>query len=316
MVYRSLRDAALDRCTTMVNPALELSARTRAALPALWRRLLSAGQLYGGIVVDEDREGDAALLACGMTVFVNERFVDDYLRAPSPYPAAIVYERLLENRSPVLDVRQVAVANAAAELNLLILHFGARQPAPHDDRGRATVATAQEGFRRTHIGYRLKRVLAEAYGPEVPFYRAGGFLVKDDYTRFYATAPVPAPERRPYLVGMFADDPESRITGSTLSYLFQRNEPRFHFSPAEQRVLSRAVMDDSDTEIAAALDVSNDTVKKTWLRVHQRVAAVAPELARDAPDALTRGKERRRRLIHYLRYHPEELRPFARRVPD
>jgi hypothetical protein len=72
-------------------------------------------------------------------------------------------------------------------------------------------------------------------------------------------------------------------------------------------------MDEGDAEIAAALAVSDDAVKKIWRRIYERVAAVDPELLGGAtdPSELTRGKEKRRRLVRHLRYHLEELRPFT-----
>jgi hypothetical protein len=165
----------------------------------------------------------------------------------------------------------------------------------------------------------MRRVLQEAYGSEqLPFFTAGGFLLKSDYRRHVEQDGVQTPpgELHPYLMGVYRDDPHIRYLGTELSYLFQHAEPRFHFSAAEQRVLLRALMDESDEVISDALAISHDAVKKTWRRIHDRVVdvvATAPDLFDDVVDAdTTRGKETRRRLLHYVRYHLEELRPVAR----
>ena len=254
-----------------------------------------------------------------MGVFIDEPFVSDYLRAPSPHPAALVYERILAGRSPVLATKDLATANASGNLNLLILHFRIRHPTLHDDRARAVLTVFQSSFRLSYEGYRMKRVLQEAYGAEqLPFFTAGGFLLKSDYGGHVERSGVqtPAGELRPYLMGVYRDDPHIRFLGTELSYLFQYVEPRFHFSAAEQRVLLRALMDESDEAISDALAISHDAVKKTWRRIHDRVVdvvATAPELFDDVVDVdTTRGKERRRRLLQYIRYHLEELRPVAR----
>lgn len=60
------------------------------------------------------------------------------------------------------------------------------------------------------------------------------------------------------------------------------------------------------------------TVKKRWHEIYDRVAEVEPELLPPAiaegPRAHSRGAERRRRLLNYLRQHPVELRPSPARL--
>ena len=316
MQFRLIRSDDFPVCAALLPPAFRIPAAVKAALPALWHRLLSAGQLNGGVVVDGDRSVEQSIAAFGMTAFVSDAFVEEHFALPRPYLSGIVYQRVLSGHSPILDAHQVRRANSSGSLNLLILHFGTRAPAPADQRALAAVGVAQEGFRLTHAGYHIRRILQEVYGPqELAFLTAGGFLLKDDYTRFYADAAGSPPplDQRPFLAGLDREDPESRLPGSALSSLFQAQVPRFRFSLAEQRVLARAVMDEGDEEVAEALDVSGDAVKKIWRRIYERVAAVDPDLLCDLPEpsALIRGKEKRRRLVRYLRYHLEELRPFA-----
>jgi hypothetical protein len=318
MYFRLIRPGDFAICTQLLPPAFRVSARIGAAIPALWYRLLSAGQLNGGVVIHPDLPGPQSIVAFGMTVFVDDAFVDEHAASPRPYLSGILYQRLLSGDSPILDARQLRRANSSGNLNLLILHFGTSAPTPSETRNHAAVTTAQDGFRLTHVGYRIRRVLQEGYGPQqLAFLTAGGFLLKSDYGDYFARThgAKPPAEERPFLVGLDREDPESRLPGTAMSSLFQATLPRFHFSPAEQRVLARAVMDEADDEVAHALGVSDDAVKKIWRRIYERVAAVAPDLLAGATDGsgITRGKEKRRRLVRYLRYHLEELRPFALR---
>jgi hypothetical protein len=71
--------------------------------------------------------------------------------------------------------------------------------------------------------------------------------------------------------------------------------------------LSRAVLDESDAEIAIALNVSPDAIKKIWLRIHQR-AAIAPKLAEPALEVARQGTSP-------PAYHLEKVHPFRRRLP-
>jgi hypothetical protein len=313
MYHRLFLTEDFDRCVTLLSPAFEPSDRVRAALPSLWRRLHAAGQLHGGVVVEHT---SIEVLAFGMFVFLEEDFVVELLRSPVPHVSGLVYERMLSGQSPVLSARQVAAANTAHGLNMLILHFGLAGVASAKGPAGA-IAAAQTGFRQCSTGYRLARVLQEAHAvAELPFFAAGGFLVKSEFDRFYAEHPGdrPPPERRPHLMGLFRTDPECRFPGNALADLFQPTpDPRVHFSAAEQRVLIHAVLDESDEAIAQRLGISHDAVMKTWRRIHHRVTMRAPEIVEGAADnASIRGKERRRRLLQYLRYHPEELRPFLR----
>jgi hypothetical protein len=62
------------------------------------------------------------------------------------------------------------------------------------------------------------------------------------------------------------------------------------------------------------LFISPWTVKKRWRAIYQRVSDVDRELllpVANKPDATSRGAERRRHLLHYLRQHLEEIRPSS-----
>ncbi|MBI4266582.1 MAG: hypothetical protein HY657_19610, partial [Acidobacteria bacterium] len=217
-----------------------------------------------------------------MSVFLDEAFVTDYLQAPSPYPAALVYQRILAGRSPVLTTKDLPASNSSGNMNLLILHFRLRHPTTNDDRARAVLTVFQSSFLLFFRGYRMRRVLQEAYGSEqLPFFTAGGFLLKSDYGSPVEQDGVQTPpgELRPYLMGVCRDDPHTRYLGTQVSYLFQWVEPRFYFSAAEQRVLLRALMDESDETISDALAISHDAVKKTWRRIHDRVVDVVAAAA-------------------------------------
>ena len=82
------------------------------------------------------------------------------------------------------------------------------------------------------------------------------------------------------------------------------------FRAREQQLLQRALLGETDTEIADVLGLAPDTVKARWRTIYERVSEHAPELLPQEAGDLKRGAEKRRRLLHYLRHHPEELRPM------
>jgi len=67
-------------------------------------------------------------------------------------------------------------------------------------------------------------------------------------------------------------------------------------------------------ELAASLCLSPWTVKKRWHAIYKRVTDVDSELLPPiayGAHASSRGAERRKRLLHYLPQHLEDVRPFT-----
>jgi hypothetical protein len=64
------------------------------------------------------------------------------------------------------------------------------------------------------------------------------------------------------------------------------------------------------------LDVSLSAVKKTWASIYLRSLSRRPsdvKIEFDGTDG-DRGKEKKQKLLAYLREHPEELRPYSLRL--
>ena len=74
----------------------------------------------------------------------------------------------------------------------------------------------------------------------------------------------------------------------------------------------------TDAELADELGTCVSIVKNKWRSIYNRVASRWPELFSDDSHAdvqiSERGREKRRRLLTYLREHPEELRPVLQKL--
>lgn len=83
--------------------------------------------------------------------------------------------------------------------------------------------------------------------------------------------------------------------------------------PSEQRLLLAALRGGTNEELAADLGVSLSAVKKTWILIYERSSAYVHGFSSERePDGTTeRVKEKKQRLLSYLREHPEELRPAS-----
>jgi DNA-binding CsgD family transcriptional regulator len=123
--------------------------------------------------------------------------------------------------------------------------------------------------------------------------------------------------REPHVFSTPREHALSRF-GSLLSSLFLYQAPEIGFRPSEQRLLLSALRGGTDEELADGLGISLSAVKKTWRsiydRVSKRMAGLIPSNSSDRDSGIERGKEKKQRLLTYLREHPEELRPVVRQT--
>jgi hypothetical protein len=311
--FRLATEHDLPSCRTLVHPAFRASPAVRDQMVRLWTELLASGSGTFGVIEDPARPHPDAIEAFGFSVFVTDRFAEAICDCPRPYLAALIYEDMMAGRSPVLLQRAVRAANATDGLNLAVLHFGLRDPDMTNERTQRALQAGIAAFYFFHGGYHLKILLQEVYGrQQAEYVCAGGGRVFEVST---AEAEVPAgvpPEQRPFL---FVQRREwlTPAAVSPLSSLFHAPRPQLGFSAAEQQVLIRALLNESDVEIAAALGVPLDAVKRSWRRTYERMATAIPYLL-DQPERAGvdnhRGREKRRHVLEYLRHHLEELRPY------
>ena len=183
MHFRAIRKGDVDACAAMLPRSGAGSGVAPGSLAALWRELLQEERISGGVVVEPRSE---RVLAFGLTAFVDETFLADYLAAPKPYLSARLYDGVRSRRSLLLDPLDVGHANEAGALNFVILHF---HLAPHLEPavGQGAVAAAEAGSRLAHGGYRVRRMLQEAHGPhELAMLTGAGLRLKSDYSDYFA----------------------------------------------------------------------------------------------------------------------------------
>jgi hypothetical protein len=319
--FRLATEHDLPTCRTLLHPGFRASPAVRDQMVRLWTELLASRPGTFGVIEDSARPHPDAIEAFGFSVFVTDRFAEAICGCPRPYLAALIYEDMLGGRSPVLSQGEIRDANASDGLNLAVLHFGLRDPDMTKERTQRALQAGMAAFYFFHGGYKLKVLLQEVYGKQQADYVcAGGGRVFGDFDGSAGVGVAGAPaEHRPFL---FVQSRKwvTPAAVSPLSSLFHTPKPQLGFSPTEQHVLVRALLNESDVEIAAALSVPLDAVKKAWRRIYERMATAIPYLL-DRPEQaeLTnhRGREKRRHLLEYLRHHLEELRPYSKgQAPD
>lgn len=291
-------------------------------LSKAWLRLLNFEAKHA--IVFQAGDGPRTTICCvGVTVFVTDDFMREMKTPPSFWVGPELTKRILSGNSPVLLDKQFRDANSCGGLNLVTWEGCFRSG--YETNSEVTRYSMTK-FVEIHSGFLLKEVTA-AQVESVERLRwtvqTGGLLWNPTKSRYENPIQGDANEfiRKPHVVGttrtIELERPESWAS-SWVGALFDYHPPVCGFSRAEQRLLQAALAGESgtDQELTETLGVSLPTIKKMWLSVYRRVTDCRPETILDCAQAGTeeRGKEKRRRLLAYLREHPEELRPVSKKL--
>jgi hypothetical protein len=321
---RRMQPRDVDHCVELIAAHPVIGPRYGAAINDLrtaWLRLLSC-QAKNATVFEKVERSRSKLCFVGVTVFVTDDFVRELKTAPLFWFGPELAKRIAQGRAVILSDKELAEANARDGLNLLVwegcfqLESGGDPEVPRH---------VMDVFVDEHKGYRLKELISsQLESPErLAWTLQSGCFLWDAENGRYADAPMGEISRiasTPHIVGITRDlELQRRPWGASwVGTLFDYEPPRFAFTRPEQRLLLSALSGDvTDQELAENLALSVAAIKKEWLSIYDRVAGCDANVIGDnaQPDATSkRGKEKRRRLLAYLRRHPEELRPASPRV--
>ena len=99
--------------------------------------------------------------------------------------------------------------------------------------------------------------------------------------------------------------------GARMAAMFHTYPIRLELRRVHRELLAAALEGLTDLELSERLSLSPSAVKKRWASIYEHVEGKVPGMP---PAALradqTRGQERRRHVLNYVRIHPEEFRPL------
>lgn len=303
---RPIEENDFRACLALLRGRLAYPERVVSRLARAWTQLLRDEALNATVIETRNASGKSAIAGLGASVFVTDEWAAEARCSVEPYLTVRTIRRELDGPSPILRPRSIARSNSAG-LNVLILHYGESADVPHDARP-ALRYRMFESLVETHRGYRLKDVLQEFWDEiDLEFVLHGWGRVVTDYASFFEGQGQPPPGRRPHLIGITRDECLTN-PGALAAPLFVHTPPRFSLTRAEQRMLSHALRGKTDVELARALGLALPTIKSRWRGIYDRVGRIVPELLASAHTTSSRGQEKRRHLLEYVRRHPEELR--------
>ena len=323
--HRPMQPEDIGECVRIVADHPVIGPRygsTIGQLAGAWQRVLGSGANTATVFhAGEDERAPICLF--GFSVMVRDDFVREMKKLPLFWAGPELTTRVIMGDSPLLKDKELREANSQDGMNLLVWEGCARpgyeaQP----EVGRFMMAA----FIEVHQGYRWKEIISsQAESPDRlrHILNTGGFLWDPIAGCYMAGVDKTLDEivSMPHIVGITCElerKREGNWGGSWVGSLFDYHAPVLGFSSSEQRLLSSALSGATDDQLAGTLGTSLATVKKMWVSIYNRVEDRLPALIPDRlpADASTgsRGKEKRRRLLAYLREHFEELRPVSRRL--
>jgi DNA-binding CsgD family transcriptional regulator len=292
--------------------ALPLEPRVRQALPGLLAQLIASPACTLTVFEDDGRSGMHVVSLAG-GLFVRDALIDEYLAAPYPALVSSVLAALLDGRRPLLTEDEIRQSNSGEGLTLVVFPMPYGRHEWDDPQVQELRKLAPQAMMRDIGGYRLRAIYYEVFSDEAARYiQAGGYTLLNDFSGRAGTGGLAA-ECRPRMLRLTrADLPPGAMSMAT--QMFDPPQVRLGLTPAEQRVALRALRGASDRAIAEGLGLSTETVRSSWRSIYQRLTHVLADVETPAhqPDDTSRGLEKRRVAIEYLRQNMHELRPTIR----
>jgi len=316
--YRPMRPKDVRECAEIVAAHPTVGPRYGDAISQLrpaWLRLLGS-EAFRNVVFEETDGFRTRMLGIGASVFVSDEFLHALKTPPLLWIGPELASRVMRGDSPVISDKEVRIANSVGGLNLVVWEACFRREEAHrPDIYHASVAA----FVQYHRGFLIKELVGQVTSVKhlQVIVNNGGFFLNASDGR-YTRSPVESPAelvRTPHIWGSTRELLIGRL-GSWVSCLFDYKPPQLGFSISEQRLLLCALDGGTDEQLADQLAISLSGVKRAWSSIYQRTAERLPELIPDnyAAELGERGKEKKQRLLTYLRDHLEELRPVSRKI--
>ena len=305
MTWREVCEADLIECLNIEPRHLgdEIIGRERAI--AIWKKLIRSRSFHSSVIEHITPLGEKKIVDFGTSVFVRADFVDRELENPQPHLNSRFLASITNGDSVVIPETSLCDPDVSKPLDVLILggNSPTRKQGLTADQAAQAAILLPFSFEELHVGYRLNRILTETVSePQRNLYESS--VVWRTFKSY--------PEHDRALV-VLTREQALAVSGSVAASLFMYLEPMLRLRDTDKHLLSEAMHGETDTELAAKLNLSLSTIKKRWNSLFARIAEVRPDLLPDG-DSLreneSRGLQKRHRILSYVRAHPQEVRPY------
>lgn len=246
---------------------------------------------------DLDQRDTPPAVAILAVASVLSNLADLLMRPDGPDLVSGYVEALESGKFPQLDEAAIGRANAGQGLDKIFLWTGYEGD---DEPTAATISLRSRvvaAYNDIFSGNRVRRISVESADERL-------------HQRFLGYGYSVIREQRGKKLLSFSREEAFAGTEISSQRFFSYDPPVLGFTTAQRDILLLARQGFTDQEVAAALGKSADSVKKRWTGIYARFAQVFPGRLPSAGDG-SRGMEKRRTLLSYLRDRPEELRPYG-----
>jgi hypothetical protein len=320
--YRRVEPADIPKCVELVASDPVVGPRYGNAIADLGTAMLRLlrSPFTTQVLFEEVNGSRTKVWGMASAAFVNDAFVSEVKSPPLFWIGPEFAKRIIGPNSPVLSEAQLRDANSSNGVNIMVLQGCIRTEGMTE--WTETYYAGMAKFFEDYAGYRVKEMIGvQAESPRFLLSMfQGGIMLLNSRDGCWVDPPTTGLDKivsEPHVIGL-SRELAARKPGSWFGSIFDYRPPQFGFSQSQQRLLLAAFGAATDDKLAEILGISPSAVKKAWLAIYDRVGARIPGLAPEIDEAgdsdPRRGKEKKRRLLSYLRQHPEELRPFSRAV--
>jgi hypothetical protein len=313
--YRLARSDDIATCVQFIADHPVLGPRYGPAIEHLgtvWRRFLGLDALFS-IVSEEQGSGRARIIGAQIASFVSEDFATELATPPLKWIGPELVNRCIHGPAPVLTDAEVRRANSTQGLSVLVWPTA---PRPGFENLPELFQGSQVVFFDAYRGFNINRIQTQATHPiEIAMgINSGGWcLLNTPSVRFPSVEEAQLVFLQPHMLEA-TQEMAAKQPGSWANLFFAYRKPVIGFTRSEQRLLSAALQGGTDEELSNLLGISLSAVKKMWASIYLRVQSRKPWDVRVELDERIdgdRGKEKKQKLLVFLRAHPEELRPYS-----
>jgi len=320
MIWRELQShCELQECLSFTKDEVGIEAFGFEKTLSAWKILTKYRSFISAVVESPEPVNGHKILGFGAGVFVTKQFIEQELLEPRPGMNLRILSSILSGKPAILDDAALRRANTSDGVSVVILSGAVRRESLTPQLETEVEALIFTSFYELYKGYKLNMIVREARTAfDVEFMRSQRvYGTIDTFDKYFNSYPDSAFNRDRALFVCTARD-ALNIPGTVPYLLFQYREPILHLPDGEQQLIIAALRGLTDDQLATQLNMKLPAIKKRWASLLTRLADALPDLFPETVngfDRLTRGPQKRHRVLAYFRIHPEELRPHLRLRP-
>jgi hypothetical protein len=301
MMSHPLTSANVVKCRELWGDRAHYTPDELHAIVTRAAHLLSENRARGTLLVDEQQR----LRYFGLTVFVAPAVAMDLMREPRPHIGSTLLSKG-GGESAILDERAIGRGNAGTGLHMVVVNQGWDVSDSPEQLWPALIGSLLKEFQQVHAGFRLAAIVGETFGADgvAVVLRSGVYPQVQEFE----TAALDASRTRSVVFCLTREQAIERW--SPLLPMFSYTAPQALFTRAECRLLRESLSGATDADLARRLRMSLSAVKSTWTRLYARLDRIPSLQAEPHRTSLSRGAQRRHRVLEYVRCYPSELNPY------